>query len=248
MLIVNVAPQIIYQDNFLLVIDKPSGWTVNRSQTTGYQRTVQDWLEDSFRFPIFDFQELRSGIVHRLDKGTSGLLLIAKTREAFNNLQGQFRNRRVKKEYQALVHGVLPLSGKIVASIGRLPWARKKFGVLPGGREAETRFRRVGVFRREGEQFSLVRAFPKTGRTHQIRVHFRYLNYPLVSDSAYAGRKRARSDQKWCPRIFLHAHKISFFHPDSKERREYVAELPNDLKDVLRVLTPIVNNGSENIR
>jgi len=159
-------------------------------------------------------------------------------------LQAQFKKRQIMKEYQALVHGVLPLSDKIIASVGRLPWARKKFGVLPGGRAVETGFKRIGIFEKDGEKFSIVRVSPKTGRTHQIRIHFRYLGYPLVTNFTYGGRKRSRNDQKWCSRIFLHARKIGFFHPQNGKWQECEVELPKDLKDVLKILEPIVNNIS----
>jgi len=243
-----MEPQIVYQDNFLLVLDKPPNWVVNRAQTTKNKQTIQDWVEGNFKFKISNLKLFRSGIVHRLDKDTSGILLIAKTKKAFENLQKQFKERKVKKEYRGLVHGILPLSNEITAPVGRLPWARKKFGVLPGGRAAETEFKRMGIFEKDGEKFSLVRVFPKTGRTHQIRVHFRYLGYPLVADSTYGGRKRARNDQKWCPRIFLHAQKIGFSHPQSGKWQEYEVELPKDLKNVLEILEPIVNNRSEGIK
>jgi len=234
-------PQIVYQDNFLLVLNKPPGWIVNRAQTTKGQQTIQDWLGDNFK-------EFQPEIVHRLDKDTSGVLLIAKTQKTLESLQAQFKKRQIKKEYRALVHGILPLSDKITAPVGRLPWARKKFGVLPGGRAAETEFKRVSVLEKDGEKFSLVQVFPKTGRTHQIRVHFRYLGCPLVADFTYGGRKRARNDQKWCSRIFLHAQKIGFFHHQGGKWQEYEVELPKDLKDVLGLLEPIVNNRSESIR
>jgi len=243
-----MEPQIVYQDNFLLVLNKPPNWVVNRAQTTKNKQTIQDWIEENFKFKISNLKLFRSGIVHRLDRDTSGILLIAKTKKAFENLQKQFKERQVKKEYWALVHGILPLSGKIIAPVGRLPWARKKFGVLPGGRTAETEFKQIGILGKDGEKFSLVRVFPKTGRTHQIRVHFRYLGHPLVADSTYGGRKRARNDQKWCSRIFLHAQKVGFFHPQSGKWQEYEVELPKDLKDVLEVLGPIANNRSEGIK
>ena len=242
-----MEPKIVYQDKFFLVLNKPPNWIVNRAQTTKNRQTIQDWLEDNFsRLSGISLwrEKFRSGIVHRLDKDTSGILLIAKTKKAFENLQAQFKKRQIKKEYQALVHGILSSSDKVIAPIGRLPWARKKFGVLPGGRAAETGFKRTGVFERDGEKFSLVQAFPKTGRTHQIRVHFRYLGYPLVADSTYGGRKRSRNDQKWCPRIFLHARKIGFFHPESGKWQECEVELPKDLKNVLDVLEPIASTIS----
>jgi len=245
-------PRVIFQEKSFLVLDKPAGWVVNRAQTTVYQKTIQDWLEDNFNFSLVKergkFPRFRSGIVHRLDKNTSGVLLIAKTKEAFFNLQKQFKERKVKKEYLALVHGETPAKGKISAPLKRLPWDRKKMGVLPAGRTAETDFVRLGVWQKGGENFSLVRVRPRTGRTHQIRVHFRYLGFSLVSDIAYGGRKRSRNDQKWCPRIFLHAQKIGFFHPESDKWQEYEADLPDDLKSVLKILVPIENKVSKGIR
>jgi len=223
-------PGIVYQDEFLLVIDKPPSWIVNRSQTTRGKETVQDWLEENFDFETIKKGNLRAGIAHRLDKDTSGVLLIAKTAEALEKVQKQFLAHQVNKEYLALVHEILPLEGEIRGPIGRLPWDREKFGVGLGGKEALTKFVRKAVYRQGSESYSLVRVFPKTGRTHQIRVHFRYLGYPVVSDFNYVGRKRFRQDQSWCPRIFLHASTVSFIHPGVGERVKFRASLPYDLK------------------
>lgn len=233
------TPKIIYQDNEILVLDKPSGWITNDATTTGDQPTVQGWLRRNFHgkagysFPISNFQLLRSGIVHRLDKETSGVLVVAKTKEAFEGLQRQFKNREVEKSYIALVHGELkPEEGEIKAEVGRLPWRRDRFGILPGGRESETWYK---VIKYVGEN-TLVEFFPKTGRTHQIRIHAKHIGHPIVGDEFYAGRKTARTDRKWCTRLFLHAASIKFAHPKTKKVVEYKSELPKELQDVLELV------------
>lgn len=229
----NFNPQIVFKDDSLLVIDKPAGLTVNRSDTTKNQETVQDWIEKNFQFPLAQDDFLRNGIVHRLDKETSGLLLIAKTKEAFENLQKQFKERKVKKKYLALVHGkVEPKEGMIEASLSRNPFDRKKFGIFLGGREAKTRYRRIDNRELiiENEKFSLLELYPETGRTHQIRVHLKFIGHPIVGDEKYAGRKTARNDRKWCARQFLHAAGLSFNHPVTGEKIELVSELPSDLQ------------------
>lgn len=224
------APRIIYQDNELLVLDKPSGWIVNEAATTTTQPVLQKWLKENFAYPIVTSVPERSGIVHRLDKETSGVLLVAKTKEAFENLQRQFKERVVKKTYTALVHGkVEQKEGEIIAPVGRLPWRRDRFGVLPGGREAKTRYK---VLKEYGE-YTLLELYPETGRTHQIRIHLKHINHPIVGDSFYAGRKTARNDRKWCPRLFLHASKISFDHPESGKGVVFTSEIPDDLDIVL---------------
>ena len=237
-----VKPQIVFQDDFLLIINKPAGMVVNRAETTKGEETVQDWLQNNFQFSIFNFQTLRNGIVHRLDKETSGLLVVAKTKEAFENLQGQFKERKVKKKYLALVHGrVEPKSGVIEASITRSPFNRKKFGVFLGGREAKTRYKTISNFQLtasrdsfgmpiSNEKFTLLELFPETGRTHQIRVHLKFIGHPIVGDEKYAGRKTARADRQWCPRQFLHAAGLSFIHPVSGKRVEFSSKLPSDLQ------------------
>lgn len=233
-------PKIIFEDEALLILNKPSGWIVNEARTTGRQRIVQTWLRQNFQFPISNDKKLRSGIVHRLDKETSGVLVIAKTEEAFKDLQAQFKARKVKKEYLALVHGKVELEkGVIQVPVGRLPWNKERFGVLPGGRAAETEYRVKEYYKKEGEDFSLLSLKPRTGRTHQIRIHLKYLGYPIVSDTFYAGRKTARADRQWCPRLFLHATKIAFKHPASKKRVEYVSRLPRELSACLEKLSPL---------
>ena len=137
-----VNPTIIFEDESILVLNKPSGWITNDASTTTTQPVLQTWLRENLKYPLIGDRERRDGIVHRLDKETSGLLIIAKTISAFENLQSQFKERKVTKTYIALTHGEIePKEGEIVASVGRLPWRRERFGVLPGGREAITKYK-----------------------------------------------------------------------------------------------------------
>ncbi|TSC89412.1 MAG: 23S rRNA pseudouridine synthase [Microgenomates group bacterium Gr01-1014_5] len=258
-----MTPNILFEDSVVLVVDKPAGLVVNRAESVK-EPTLQDWVINNFQFSIFNFQdgitefEKRSGIVHRIDKETSGVLLVAKTPEAFVELQRQFKEREIEKTYIALVHGKFEREqGVINASVGRLPWNRERFGILPGGREAETRYKVVKNYDKVAssayelriknngrdkahnslfkihDSYSLVEFYPKTGRTHQIRVHAKYLHHALVSDTFYAGRKTSRRDREWCPRLFLHAAKISFTHPETKERVVIESLLPGDLQSAL---------------
>ena len=260
----NDLPKILYEDEFLLVLNKPAGWVVNRSETIRGE-TLQDWLEKNFQFScpsgrraIFNFQNYRSGIVHRLDKDTSGVLVVAKTPEVFENLQKQFKERVVKKRYLVLVHGrVVPPEGVIRAPIARSPFDRKKFGIFLGGKEAETKYKKIsnlkpacpsvdrhsrtGRSQNSKEEFSLLEVEPKTGRTHQIRVHLKYFGYPVVADEFYAGRKTYLADKLWCPRQFLHASELSFIHPQTGERVKFSAPLSPDLEEALKYLEKCEN-------
>lgn len=233
-------PKVIFEDNQILVIDKPYGWVVNSAETTADTETVQDWIEKNWDFfSSGDDQNFhwRRGIVHRLDKETSGILLVGKTVNSFLNLQSQFKERKVKKKYLALVHGKLePEEGIIDFPISRNPFNREKFGVFLGGRKSVTKYSVIEYLRLkskpDGEYYSLVEARPKTGRTHQIRVHFKQIGHPVFADEKYGGRKTSRTDRKICPRQFLHAASISFFHPDG-DSIGFTAELPDDLKIAL---------------
>ena len=254
-----MKPKIIFEDHDLLVLDKPAGMIVNRSDTTTGETTLQEWVEAKFKvqsskFKVADklgienknYEEqaklnfiTRAGIAHRLDKETSGIILIAKTLEAFINLQSQFKERKVQKTYLALVHGKIePEAGEINVAVGRLPWNRKRFGVLSGGRESVTRYRVISNFKfqisnSQSEDLSFVELNPKTGRTHQIRVHLQYIKHPIFADPLYAGRKTSRNDRKLLPRIFLHASKISFFHPRTNALLNFESPLPEDLADFI---------------
>lgn len=239
------TPEIIYQDDDFLVLNKPSGVIVNNSDTSKNLYTVQDFVQEKFGAFFDDISESdfvkRNGIVHRLDKETSGVLIVALAEQSFLNLQAQFKARKVKKTYIALCHGKLGEEGIINVPIGRLPWNRTHFGVIPQGRESVTEFKllkqKTFTANNKSETLSLVEVYPKTGRTHQIRVHFRYIGHPLFGDELYAGRKTQLQDRKYLNRHFLHASKISFFHPNNSERVEYSAKMSPELVDFLAKLT-----------
>lgn len=236
---------ILHEDEALLVIDKPANVTVNRSETTVNQVTVQEWVEEKLSLKELsehtnqdhDFYK-RGGIVHRLDKETSGILLIAKSIDAFENLQKQFKERTVKKSYISLAHGkIIPEEGEINVPVGRLPWNRKQFGILPGGRESKTLYKVLEYYHSVKELLTLVELYPESGRTHQIRVHLKYINHPVFSDFLYAGRKTSRKDRNVLPRVFLHAAKISFIHPGTGDIVSFESPLPRELSSFLKSLS-----------
>lgn len=251
-------PKIIFEDHRYVVIEKDAGVTVNRSETTRNTKTLQDWIDNKFKivfstsrenlkfqisgkYIIDGYNKLdeffdRSGIVHRLDKETSGIILVAKDPEAFINLQNQFKSGSVEKKYTALVHGALDADGEIVEPIGRLPWSRTKFGILPNARKATTQYRVLTHKRRGEEVLTLLELTPKTGRTHQIRVHLKHLNRPIFADELYAGRKTARNDRKVLSRHFLHASEISFISPTTGKRVLFSSVLPDELETFVRNL------------
>jgi len=235
------APKIIYEDSQFFVVDKPSGWITNEAGTTTTQPVIQKWIKENFEYSLKNNWDTRDGIVHRLDKETSGLLLVAKTKQAFEELQRQFKERLVSKTYIALVHGQTSHpAGVINEPVGRLPWRRDRFGVLAGGREATTRYKVIRYYvNSENEKFTLLELKPETGRTHQIRIHLKHIGYPIVSDEFYAGRKTARTDRKWCPRLFLHASEIKFLHPITGKVVNLKSELASDLRETLEQLTAL---------
>jgi 23S rRNA pseudouridine1911/1915/1917 synthase len=239
-----------YEDDMVLAITKPSGVVVNRAASVKGQ-TIQDWAEEQFVKPYARSHDMssddarwfieRGGIVHRLDKETSGILLVAKTPEGLLGLQRQFKERTTKKEYLALVHRLVePPEGEIIAPVGRLPWNRVRFGVTTGGRDSHTIYQvRKRYVDSKKKRYSLVQVSPVTGRTHQIRVHFQYNRHPVVGDQLYAGRKQSRADRLWCPRLFLHAHSIRFVTPATGESIIARSELPDDLHQVLQRLQEV---------
>ena len=235
-------PKIIFEDESLFVIEKPAGWITNSSSTTTDQPVLQKWLEENFHseagylYPLAGDQLMRSGIVHRLDKETSGILLIAKTKEAFESLQSQFKERKIEKTYIALLHGRIDKDGKVEALVGRLPWRRDRFGVIPNGRESVSEYKVLNFYPGNNAGHSLVEFNPKTGRTHQIRIHAKHIGHAIVADEFYAGRKTARNDRKWCPRLFLHAASIKFTHPVTGKEMEFKSDLPEELQAVLRLI------------
>jgi len=247
---INQSPKIVFEDPYIAVIDKPAGMIVNNADTSKKMYTLQDWVFENIKIEKTEDMSVfnaRNGIVHRLDKETSGLIIIAKNEQSFKNLQEQFKSGNVSKVYIALVHGkVVPNEGEINVPIGRLPWNRMRFGVLAEGRESKTLYKVIGDFsatnakisgnEKDENTYSLVEVYPKTGRTHQIRVHFKHLGYPIVSDSLYVGRKISKKDRKILSRHFLHAKKIFFQHPNTQKKVSFESELPPELVDFMRLL------------
>lgn len=229
--------KILYEDHDVLVVDKPAGLVVNRADTQKAE-TLQDWVA---KYLHIDGQGIgdRCGIVHRLDKETSGVLVIAKTENAFNNLQAQFKERRTAKKYIALVSGkVEPDEGTIEAPVGRNPFNRTRFSVVSDGRDAVTDYKVIAL----AGDYSLLELVPKTGRTHQIRVHCKYIGHPIVGDELYAGRKTAKKQRTWCPRQFLHAGELTFEHPITGLKKTFKAPLPEDLEKVWEMVKKGITN------
>ena len=224
---------ILYQDADLLVINKPAGMVVHPAAGNWHGTLVNAVL---YHCP--DLEGVggahRPGIVHRLDKDTSGIILVAKNDAAHRALQAQFQARTVHKTYWALVYGLLsPAQGEIVAPIGRDPRDRKRMAVAQsGGRPATTRYETLDSFRipATGERLSWLACHPLTGRTHQIRVHLAYIKHPIVGDEVYCTRRKTAMR---CPRMFLHAERIGFRLPSTGEEVEFSAPLAGDLQVVL---------------
>ena len=223
-----IPVKILYEDADLLVIDKPAGLTVHPAPGHPSHTLVNAVL--SHLNEIEDEGDItRPGIVHRLDKDTSGVMLVAKNNVALANLADQFKARTVKKTYITLVKGILrPDKGVIDAPIGRDSGDRKKMAVTgeSRGRAARTNYR---VIRYVGKN-SLLEIMPETGRTHQIRVHLAAIGYPVFGDITY-GKKSA-----FLNRQFLHAHKIGFNLPATGKWVEFESPLPEDLEQVLQEL------------
>ena len=217
---------IISEDKQFLIIDKPSGLVVHPGAGVR-QGTLANAL--LFHYPeIKDIgPEERPGIVHRLDKETSGLMVIARTPRAFVHLQRQFKNKMVDKHYLGLILGKMSSKqGKITWPIGRHPKHGARVSVKTRKpRPAETRYAVQQVF----ERFTLLDIQPITGRTHQIRVHLAAAGHPIVGDRRY-GRQPVKIRS---PRLFLHAHRLSFLHPETNKRVEFTSPLPEDLKNFL---------------
>jgi len=220
----NIPLEIVYEDAYLLVVNKASGMVVhpgagNKSET----------LVNALLYHVKDLQpikgELRPGIVHRIDKETSGLLVVAKDVKTLDFLAKQFKDKTAKRTYVALVEGVIPHNlGKIDAPIGRDPKNRQKQAVVEGGKEAVTHF---SVLERYQEH-TLIECQLETGRTHQIRVHLAYIKHPLVGDPKYGLRKTFKEHGQ-----FLHAKTLGFTHPKTKEFLSFDSDLPRYFKEYL---------------
>ena len=226
---------VVYEDQVLLVVDKPAGMVTHPAPGHRDGTLVNAVLAHCPELTAGD--DDRPGIVHRLDRDTSGLILIAKQEEVRRTLQRQFQERQVYKAYLALLDDHLqPAWGRIEAPLGRDPRHRQRIAILPGGRDAVTEYHVLEQFAHQvgptAGDYTLVEAEPLTGRTHQIRVHFASIGHPVVGDAVY-GRRRCRLP---VPRQFLHAHRLGFKHPLTGERLELESPLPADLVAVVDLL------------
>ncbi len=229
----DIPVQVVYEDEAVLILDKPAGLVVHPA--AGHQDgTLQNALLN--HAPALATIP-RCGIVHRIDKDTSGLLMVAKTLESHKQLVDQLQSRSVNREYLALVHGAMTGGGTIDEPIGRHSTDRKRFAVRVGGKPAITHYRIADRF----VAHTLVAVKLETGRTHQIRVHMSHIHYPLVGDPVYSGRPRipAGASQKLLDtlrnfrRQALHATSLGILHPTSGIYMEWQAPLPGDFKMLL---------------
>jgi 23S rRNA pseudouridine1911/1915/1917 synthase len=235
----NIPLDIVFEDDDLIVINKPAGLVVHPA--AGIQSgTLANALAYHFQQLSTRAGAIRPGIVHRLDKDTSGLLVAAKTESSHENLADQFRAREVFKSYVALVYGVVKQQeGRIEQPIARDPRNRTRMAIVAGGRGALSLYK----VRRSYDSFTLLDVEIKTGRTHQIRVHLSWLKHPVVGDELYAGGRdnnlqdvRLRAQIRKLNRQFLHAEQLRFSHPKTGAPMEFVAPLPAELLALLEQL------------
>ena len=234
----NIPLEIVFEDDHVIVINKPAGLVVHPA--AGIQSgTLANALAYHFQ-QLANAGSIRPGIVHRLDKDTSGLLVAAKTESAHESLSDQFRAREVFKSYIALVYGVVKqASGRIEQPIARDPRNRTRMAIVAGGRGALSLYK----VRRSYDSFTLLDVELKTGRTHQIRVHLSWLKHPVVGDELYGGGRdnnvqdvQLRARIRKLKRQFLHAEQLGFRHPQTGEQMRFVAPLPVPLSSLLETL------------
>ena len=224
---------IVYEDQTLIVINKPPGLVVHPGSGNWEGTMLNALLHHAPSLKTLP----RAGIVHRLDKDTSGLLVVAKTLEAQTQLVRQLQGRTVKREYLAIVEGVLSVAGSVDAPIGRDPRDRLKMAIVPNGKPAVTHYRPIESF----AQNTLVSCRLETGRTHQIRVHMRSIGHALLGDTVYRGKPRVLHPQlqkqiKAFARQALHATRLGLIHPQSAQPMEWRAPLPDDMAQLLNLL------------
>lgn len=232
----NIPIEVVYEDETLLVVNKPAGLVVHPAAGSP-SGTLANALAYHFQQLPARGTGVRPGIVHRLDRATSGLLVVAKHEAALENLSDQFRDRTVFKSYVALVHGrVSAESGKIDQPLARDASNRTRMAVVRGGRQALTLYR----VRRAFDRFTLLDVELRTGRTHQIRVHLAWMKHPVVGDETYGGGRdntildpQLRARVRNLKRHFLHAEKLAFKHPESGELVKFESPLPAELSALL---------------
>ncbi|NJA04421.1 23S rRNA pseudouridine(1911/1915/1917) synthase RluD [Methylococcaceae bacterium WWC4] len=232
----DIPLDIVHEDDSLLIVNKPAGLVVHPAVGNWSGTLVNALLHHEPNLAVLP----RAGIVHRIDKDTSGLLMIAKTLQAHNRLVEQLQERSIEREYLALVKGWMTAGGTVDEPIGRHPVDRKRNAVRRDGKEAVTHYRLEQRFKRH----TLIRVKLETGRTHQIRVHMTHINYPLVGDQIYGGRfqmpAECNPDLAEALRRFkrqaLHAAKLGLEHPETGDYCEWSVAMPDDMQNLLRLL------------
>jgi len=228
-----IALDIVYEDDALLVVNKPAGLVVHPGSGNWQGTMLNALLHHAPQLACIP----RAGIVHRLDKDTSGLLVVAKTLTSQTDLVRQLQARSVKRDYLAVVQGLVARDGKVEAPLGRHPSQRVKMAIVHNGKPAVTHYSVLEHF----DRHTLIRCSLETGRTHQIRVHMQSIGHPLVGDPVYGGRPLnlppLLSDAvKNLGRQALHAERLGLIHPVSGEAMEWQVDLPQDMADLLKVL------------
>ena len=253
----DIPLDIVYEDDHLVVINKPPGLVVHPGHGN-YSGTLVNALAWYFKdLPLFNSEDPRPGLVHRIDKDTSGLLVVAKTEQAKNKLALQFFEKTTERRYQALVWGSLKEDeGTITGNIGRSLKNRQVFTVFPEGDYGKHAVTHYKVLKRIG-YVSLVECRLETGRTHQIRVHMKYINHPLFNDSNYGGDQILRGTTftkykqfvqncfKVLPRQALHAKTLGFVHPATGERMLFDSPLPEDMKEAIEKWENYIANRND---
>ena len=228
-----IALDIVYEDDALLVVNKPAGLVVHPGSGNWQGTMLNALLHHAPQLACIP----RAGIVHRLDKDTSGLLVVAKTLTSQTNLVRQLQARSVKRDYLAVVQGVVAHDGKVEAPLGRHPSQRVKMAIVHNGKPAVTHYTVLEQFNRH----TLIRCSLETGRTHQIRVHMQSIGHPLAGDPVYGGKPLnlpplLQDAVKSLGRQALHAERLGLIHPVSGEALEWQVDLPQDMADLLKVL------------
>ena len=232
----NIPLEILFEDQSIIILNKPPGLVVHPGAGNPEHTLLNALLHHE---PDLETVP-RAGIVQRLDKNTSGIMIIARTPEAHTCLVSGLQSRQIKREYQAVVTGTMTAGGTIIKPVGRHPRQRTKMSVTETGKEAITHYRIIKKY----PDFTHLRVTLETGRTHQIRVHMAHIHHPVLGDPVYSGRKRIPGNMHTeslaviqnFPRQALHASLLKFSHPDSGQMVKYEAPLPADMQQLLDIL------------
>lgn len=232
----NIPLQVIFEDEHLIIINKPAGLVVHPGAGNKEHTLMHALLHYDPKLR----QVPRAGIVHRLDKETTGLLMIARTPQSHKYLVQKLQQHEIQRQYVALVNGVMISGGMVDQAIGRHPKYRTKMAVLSNGRPAKTHYRILKKYRHHTQ----IRVYLETGRTHQIRVHMDWLRYPILGDPMYGNRTKAKKGMskdiiqaiETFPRQALHAQRLSLIHPYSQATLEWKSSMPEDMSQLTRTL------------